>query len=539
MLALLAGCGMGSADTGGYYGSSGDAGSTGSTGCVSSNECPTGWTCSDFGTCTPPSSTTDAGTTPPPETEVDLGPPISSQRYVYVAMTAQNELARIDGRTLGVVSTPVGNAPSVVAAIPGSDGAVVLDSTNGTATIVRPGNTGQPDQKKLVATLQHLNRLDIDPTGAYAVAWFDLQHAQVSGVGSFQDVTVIALAPGNEHAVDLTVGFRPRNVQFDTAGSHAYVVTQDGVSAIDLATSLAGGAAIVPPLPVADPAIPADDLEVDIVATGQYAVVRQANAADLRIVDLATGVVKLVTLASPATDIDLAPDGARVYAVSRAAKQLSIVNIPAGLAATIDLADATIGSFQLSPDGKRGLLYTNATLDERLTMVQLDAPGFPHVTWPLKKSVRAVGISPDGKSAIVLHAKAAGNPATATTVDDYIDESYGYSLVDLASGFAKLQLTPVDPGPFSYATDSTKAYIALDGGDGATATRALQIATVKTGVVLTKQLGSPPSGVGILPGTSQAFIAQRHPLGRVSFVEVATDAMRTITGFDLNSHVVN
>jgi len=515
-----------------------DAGAS-SSGCLSSSECPTGWTCSDFGSCQPPSSTTDGGVAPPPETEFNLGAPISSQRFVYVAMTAQNELARIDGRTLAVIATPVGHAPKVVASIPGSDGAVVLDSLNGTATVVRPGTAGQPDSKKVLGTLQNLNRVDIDPTGRYAVAWFDLQQSTIAGVGSFQDVTVIALAPSAEHAVDLTVGFRPRNVQFDKAGNRAFVVTQDGVSVIDLGVATAGAPTIVPPIAVADPSIAPDDLEVDIVATGEYAVVRQAGASTLRFVDMHTGAAQTIALASPATDIDLAPDGARVYAVERAAKKLAIVNVPGGIAATIDLADATIGSLDVSRDGTRALLYTNATLDERLTMVSLDQPGFPHVTWPLKKSVRAVGIAPDGKSAIVIHAKAPGDPTMAGTVDEYIDESYGYSLVDLATGFAKLQLTPVDPGSFAYAPDGSKAYIALDGGDAVTATRALQIVTVATGVVKTVPLGSPPSGVGILPGTSQAFIAQRHPLGRISFVELVTDGMRTVTGFDLNSHVVN
>jgi DNA-binding beta-propeller fold protein YncE len=153
--------------------------------------------------------------------------------------------------------------------------------------------------------------------------------------------------------------------------------------------------------------------------------------------------------------------------------------------------------------------------------------------------VRAVGISPTGDTAIVLNAKAYGDPATATSVDDYIDKSYGYTLLDLATGFGKLQITPVDPGSFVYAPDGSKAYVALDGGDAATATRALQIVTTQTGVVITKQLGSPPSAVGILPGANQAFAAQRHPLGRVSFVELVQDTVRTVTGFDLNSHVVN
>ena len=99
-------------------------------------------------------------------------------------------------------------------------------------------------------------------------------------------------------------------------------------------------------------------------------------------------------------------------------------------------------------------------------------------------------------------------------------------------------ITPVDPGPFSYSPDGSKVYVALDGGDAVNATRALQVVTTQTGVVTTKPLGSAPSSVGILPGAAQAFTAQRHPLGRVSFVDLASDAVRTVTGFDLNSQVV-
>ncbi|MDB4953993.1 MAG: hypothetical protein JWO36_1562 [Myxococcales bacterium] len=548
-----AACSASNASFGGGGGGGGginasDAGASNS--CLSSSECPTGYTCNEFGQCiAPPAPVGDAGTPPPPEVEYDFGAPISSDRFVYVAMTAQDELARIDGRTLAVISTHVGKSPRDVATIPHSDGAVVLDSTNGTATVVRP--SGSTDVIRVLPTLQHLNRLDIDPSGRFAVIWFDLAKAikegGINGVGSFQDVTVVALAEGHERAVDLTVGFRPRNVQFDAAGNRAYVVTQDGVSVIDLAYATMHGPSIVPPIPVADPAIPADTLEVDIVSTGEYAAVSEAGSSALRIVSVGAtnpGQAWQIPLASAASDIDLAPDGARVYVVERTAKKLAIIDVPgdginpAGVQ-TIDLADATLGSLALSHDGTRAVLYTNATLDERLTLVKLDLPGFPHVTWPLKKGVRAVGISPTSDSAIVLHAKAFGDPAAATSVDDFIDKSYGYSLVDLASGFAKLQITPVDPGAFTYASDGAKAYVSLDGGDGLTAPRALQIVNTHTGVVTTKQLGSPPSAVGILPGIAQAFVAQRHTLGRVSFVDLLDDSVRTVTGFDLNGHVVN
>ncbi len=545
---LVAACAGEAADGGGAIAIP-DAGATsdsGWVGCLSSNECPAGYICNEFGRCERPPSG-DAGVPPPPETEIEFGAPISSQRYVYVAMTAQDSLARIDGTTLAVRSTKVGESPRVVATIPGSDGAVVLDSYNGTATIVRP--QGETDSIRVLGTLQRLNRLDVDPTGRFAVIWFDLAKAisegSISGVGSFQDVTVVALAPGAEKAVNLTVGFRPRNVQFDAAGNRAYVVTQDGVSVIDLAYATGHEPSIVPPIPVIDASVPADDVEVDIVATGEYAAVRQANRAALRIVNVGSlpGLAFEIPLASPPTDIDLAPDGTRVYAVERAAKQLAIIDVPGDAqnpngVEIVDLTNATLGSLVLSRDGRRGLLYTNASLDERITLIKLDQAGYPKVTWTLKKAVRAVGISPTGDTALLLNAKAFGDPGTATNFDDYIDKSYGYTLLDLATGFGKLQITPVDPGAFTYSPDGTKVYVGLDGGDAVNATRALQVVTTQTGVVITKPLGSPPAAVGMLPGAAQAFVAQRHPLGRVSFLDLTSDAVRTVTGFDLNSQVV-
>ncbi|MBA3464904.1 MAG: hypothetical protein H0T46_33530 [Deltaproteobacteria bacterium] len=553
-LSVLAGACGGGGDYGagpaltdaGYYA---DAGTVG---CLSSNECPTGYVCSEFGRCermmTPPP--TDGGMPPPPpEIEYEFSAPISSDRYMYVAMTAQDELARIDGQSLAVIATPVGKSPKMVSAIPNNDGAVVLDSINGTAHIVRPN--GAHDLVKIVPTLKNLNRLDVDPSGRYAVVWFDLtkqiQTGGIGGVGSFQDVTVIALAPGLERAVDLTVGFRPRAVQFDAAGARAFVITQDGVSVIDLGYATTHGPSIVPPIAVNNPAFPPESVEVHVMSTGTYAAVRQLGENALHVVDiggLELGRSWTIPLISPATDIDLAPNGGRLYAVEREAKKLAIIDIPADArnpsgVETIDLTGAAIGSLVLSRDGNRGLLFTNATADERITMVKLDLPGYPFVTWPLKKSVRAVGISPTGTTAIVINSKSAGDPSTAANVDEFIDRSYGYSMLDLASGFAKLQVTPVDPGAFAYAPNGTKAYVALDGGNAPTAIRALQVVNTQTGVVITKQLGSPPSAVGILPGADMAFTSQRHPLGRVTFVNLLTDAVRTVTGFDLNSNIVN
>lgn len=552
---LLAACGSGL--EGDYAAPTSDASGGGTPQCFSSSECPVGFICSEFGTCVPPPPPpSDAGTTPdtpPPEVEYKLSEPISSRRYVWVAMTDQDRLAKIDGTNLEVVSVEVGDQPKILATLPESDTAVVLDSHNAAATVVR-ASTGSV-ASELYPTLPNLNRLAVAPGGKHAVAFFDLNKAiidaggldAVGEVGSFQDVTVLAVQ--SQRSVDLTVGFRPREIEHDASGRYAFVVTDDGISVIDLPAMTAAGPTIVPPIPIMED-IFADTtgVEVDVVASGQYAVVRRPGVAELRVVSLlgpTAGQGTTIPLPAVPSDLDLAPDGSRVYAVFRAPTPgLAIIDIPgdafdpAGIT-FVDLANATSGSLELSKDGKRGMLFTNATLDERITVVELDQPSFPHHTYPLQKSVLTAGFDPTGTKAVVLHTRAPGDPEQATTFDDYIDRKPGYSVLDIATGFAKLQITEVNPKLFTFATTAPRAYVTLDGGDAEGAFVAVQQIELDSGVVRTIELGSPPDAIGVLPDSNKIFVSQRHNLGRVSFIDVETSQVRTLTGFDLNSQIID
>jgi DNA-binding beta-propeller fold protein YncE len=520
--------------------------------CFSSSECPTGWTCSDFHTCEPPPTEGDAA--PPVETEYELTEPHSSRRYVWVAMTDQDRLAKIDGASLEVMSVPVGDRPRVLATLPNTDTAVVLDSINGAATVVRPADGSV--SAELYATLPHLNRLATTPGGRYAVAFFDLAKAiaeagsldAVTEIGSFQDVTVLSVEPGHERAVDLTVGFRPRQVDVDATGEYAFVITDDGVSVLDLATLTAGEPTIVPPIPVtSDPFGDASGVEVKVVSSGEFAIVRTPGEASVRVARLLgpdAGEGWDIPLPREPSDIDLAPDGTRVYATMKDPAGLAVIDVPADAfdpsgVRLVNLAGATGGQLELSADGTRGALFTNTVLDERVTIVRLDVPSFPHETFPLQKAVRTVGFDPSGTKLLVLHARAPGDPDDATSFDEYIDRKPGYSIVDIATGFAKLEINAVDPAEFTFALAAPRAYVTLDGGDAEGAVKAFQQIQLDTGVVHTIELGSPPDDIGVLPESNKVFVSQRHPSGRVTFVDVDTDQIQTLTGFDLNSQIID
>lgn len=521
--------------------------------CFSSNECPTGFSCSEFGTCVAPSpGGPDAGLAP--EVEVELSPPTHSQRFVYVAMTELDALAKIDGQSLQVESIPVGDQPKVVAAIPGSDGVVVLDQNNATATIVRPIADG--DDTRVVATLPNQNRISVDPTGSFAVAWFDLRKASqdagglggVGAIGSFQDVTVIRLQQDNEVSVNLTVGFRPQEIEFDSTGSRAFVVTDDGVSVISLNEVVAMGPHIVPPIGLGTLSSTEPlDREVNVVSTGEFAVVRDAGESTLRIVDLSgdgIGGMSTLALSGAPSDVDLSADGLRAYAAIRNTNELAIVDLSQGLpeqsaVQVVGLPALSLGSMVISPQEDELVLFSNASSVESIVVVSLEEGNFSSRTLSLQKSVRSLGYDPSGQTLIVTHAKGAGNPMqSGLSFEEFINRSYGYSVVDVESGFGKLQITEVDTGEFQFSLSSPRAYVLLRGEQDSEESLT-HIVDLDSGIVKEQLMGSPPETVGILPEAGVAFVNQTHALGRVSFIDVDSDAMRTVTGFDLNSRVVD
>jgi hypothetical protein len=205
----------------------------------------------------------------------------------------------------------------------------------------------------------------------------------------------------------------------------------------------------------------------------------------------------------------------------------------------VNLGTELVGSLVLSPSGQQAVLFTNASAVERVTIVDL-ADTANWRSYGLRKSVRSLGYDPTGSSLIITHSKGFGDPfENGIDFDEFIDRSYGYSILDVATGFDKLEITTADPGAFSFSTTTPRAYVLLDGGDADGAVAETHIIELDTGVVRVRAMNSPPETVGILPEAGMAFINQRHALGRVSFINVVSDAMRTVTGFDLNSRIVD
>ena len=108
------------------------------------------------------------------------------------------------------------------------------------------------------------------------------------------------------------------------------------------------------------------------------------------------------------------------------------------------------------------------------------------------------------------------------------DES---SIRDLLAKTLALAEYDVDVAP-----DGRSAYLLLS--DPVRAVRQVDAIDLQSFLVQAVSVGSPPVAVGVVPATSRVFVAQSHQLGRVSFIDLETLALKTVTGFELNNYII-
>ncbi|MEZ4392084.1 MAG: hypothetical protein R3A48_13380 [Polyangiales bacterium] len=495
----------------------------------------------------------------PPEVEEtrSFELPQAGSRYVYVANPRRDSVAVIDSRTLAIQTVEAGDAPTYLVTIPGRDAAIVVNVNSNTATILRTGDSGTRTAN--VPVVPGANAVAVAPGGARAVAFLDTSRPN-RGIpaGSFQDISVLFLEEGMERSIQLSVGFRPLSVSFSADGARAFVITEDGVSILDLGSLT--GPTIVPNVSLDDLRVRGEDggvvdagggtagamtaRDVSITPDGRYALARVEGSPVLRLVDLNDRSARVLDVGGAVTDLDLSPDGTFALAVLRERSEVLRIPLPQGFTSpetirTLSLPGELVGSVTIAPDGSRAIGYTTAVASERAVEIPLEGDGGP-TALRLRKTVRAVAFSPDSRAALIVHGASGGSPTEpGIDLETRIDRSFGYSLYDSATRFLKLQLTPADPGPSALTPDGAYAFVLLRDDRSVTAPVAIaQRISLRSFTVSDIALGSPPQSVGAVPETQRVFIGQEHPEGRITFVDWNTGALQSVTGFELNARVV-
>jgi hypothetical protein len=471
---------------------------------------------------------------PPPDPELELESafeaPVATDRFVWTANAATNRVALINAETFEVALAETGLSPSTVAGLPGEkDGAIVLNAGSEDATVVLVSEEGEITTTT-VATHAGANAVTVSPSGAFAIAWTDaaeFEPNELDPTDGLQDITVIDLGVEPRGTV-LSVGYRPSRVTFDAKETRAFVVTEPGLSVVELGGEPRAGQLVeLTDDPIEDQAA----RDVSVTPDGALAVVRVDSTRTLGFVDLATGRRTALDLGAYVTDLDLARDGSRAFAVAGA--ELVVVPVPPGNVDPADLTRASavgaVGrSVSLSPDAALALLYSNAEEDPILSVLT-SANGwtdFEGHALDLHAPVRAAFAAPDALHGIVFQATTPGSRKAGA-----------FSIVSAQA----------DRAPKIIGTDAPPIAVAFtpDGADAVIATR--DLVRLKYGMYLVHldnleenfvSLPSPPLAAGMVPEAKRAFVAQAHPEGRITFVHLETGETRTLTGFELTAKVV-
>ena len=477
-----------------------------------------------------------------PEAEEELDftgqAPAASENYVYIPAEARDSVIRVDAETLEIRMIPVGGLPTKVAALPKDDVAVVINSGTQDLCVIRSSPT--EDEVETVPSLPAVNAMAVSPTGNAVVVYYATEAAAAGDpVGDFQTIQVLLFEEGKKTKVrQVSVGFHPTGIYFHEDGLDAYVVTDDGISIVDL-QGLADGTIAHTVSVTADPLEKPEDREVFVTRDGKYAVVRDIHKPDLRIVDLVKQEMTIVELPGLPTDLDLIPGMQRCLVIMREQDVAAVVDFnrvaqgEEDAVVQVDLTGSYAGAATVSAAGDRAVLYSTTDEMKSVAVMELEEEGYPWLTYPVQKTVKGVAISGEGKNAVLLHE---ATPAVGTGMEGFVEAAEGYTLLDLDSGYRKLVTTDHRWSLLLFvrdgAGDDQQAYILLP--DPAGVTHGVDVVDLKTLLVDTVSLYSEPNSLLFVPASRKVAIAQEHTNGRITFIDVDDGAVETKTGFELN-----
>jgi len=481
-------------------------------------------------------TSTTGGSEPPPEQELEgsYRAPVATGSILWSANPDSNRVAVIDTDSLAIQIADAGFGPTYMAPIPERDGdsssALVINVLSHDATLFRIDSA-----REITTTTFPIhagaNRWAVSSEGRWAAAWTDAREVEAPDpTDGFQDVSLVDLA--EERVTRLSVGYRPSQVVFDADSSRIFVVAEPGISVIELSAATPETIDLVEVTSATGDALALDDIA--ITPDGETALVREEGQSSVTIVPLNGDATRQVALSGPVTDLDLSEDGRRAVAVVRSTSEIFVFDMEQldeeGAVQPLQVPDGVFGSVTVAPHADVAVLYTNAIENHEATIVSLeDGDGFlSHRTVDLKAPVRAVFVAEDGEHAVAL-----------------LDVPEG----SVKQGAFSIVPTKAERAPKIVGTDAPALAVALVPGRPTTAALvtvrddvsevyATHVVSFPGLLVDSFALASPPLATGVMADAELGYVAQAHPEGRVTFLELGTLRARTLTGFELATKVV-
>lgn len=471
--------------------------------------------------------------TGPPEDENDFFsvPPSASDVFVFIANPNRDTVSKVHVVTRQIESIEVGDEPRMVLVTADYDRAVVFNDGDDTVSVIDI----QSNDTTSVEVREDFNFMVMSPSGNHVICFLntamlpDGEVEGVDGVLSYNEVSIVDLDELVSH--DFSVGFNPKQIQFADDGDRAVIIADQFLTVVDLVDD--------PPTPElidleSDPFNPPTAKEVEVEPTGEFAYIRYENENAIQVVDLDNGDLMWIPVGSDPTDLDLSPDGTEVMVVSRTSQELRVFDSTDPLAPPhiVDLpVTETLGSLAMAPEGNAAILFTTASLSDRITTWNRVTDEL--IIKRLEKPVEQVIMTPDGDSTLVVH-----------TLDDAPGENDVYTPEEVITVITikndqfipNAVLLEDELVAVSNFDDGAKAVFMMDEN------RYVGIIDYPSRLVDDVMVPSYPVHVGVMPEepvlpVPVAWISQDHPLGRISFIDPNTLALQTVTGFELNSEI--
>ena len=141
-------------------------------------------------------------------------------------------------------------------------------------------------------------------------------------------------------------------------------------------------------------------------------------------------------------------------------------------------------------------------------------------------------MSADGQFAVVIHDKAAGDPVAGEPEEDIIAKSWAFSAMDLDREIERLVLIEAGVERALFDPDSVSAFLMVS--DDVRDARFVEWIELDTFRSTRIGFERPLEHIGRVPGSGLIYVSQDHPSGRIAFLDVLTEEVREITGFELN-----
>jgi hypothetical protein len=480
----------------------------------------------------------DAGAPLPPEKELDqtFRAPVATGKLLWSANPDSGRVALIDAETLAVRMTNAGFGPTYLAAVPsakGTDSAIVINvGSNDASWFVA---TSTDISTTTIPTHEGANSWAISSDGRLAIAWTNVAEIQGGAsdpVNGYSELTVIDLSATPPVSTRLSVGFRPSQVVFDAKGKYAYAVVDEGISVLDLTA----GPQLRNLINVSSGTAAAHARDVNIAPDGSFAAVRVDGSANVEIITLPIETHQTITLESSVTDLDLSADGKTATAVLGNEDPPNVVSFAVpnpGIPPQFDTAKIVgelVRSVTLAPDAKVAVLYANAVPSNHVTLLDTTpGAGFGFRTVDVQGAVQSVYVSPDSSTAITLQTPPMGSKKVGL-----------FSIVPTESVRSpKIVGTDALPTDVAFSdAASGKALVTVhDTVSAAHGVYLIGLANLEQNFIALSS-DPLPGATGIVPEAKRGFVAQKHPEGRITFIDLDTGTAQTLTGFEIAARVV-